>query len=316
MFSWSPYVSVAERKAKAIKKINQLRKKGKTIYPVELQTRTIVTKFWGKLWCKHLESFSDFENRLPRGRTYVRNGSVCHLEIKKGCVDAIVSGGDLYNVHIKVEELSSTIWNKIKKKCLNQIGSVLELLRGKISDHVMKVIADQDAGLFPKADEIKFECDCPDWAYMCKHVAAVLFGIGHRLDSEPELLFQLRNVDVTQLTNMDLSHSIEKSDNELLGNNLSDIFGVEFDEIKKESFVDKPKKIKKKSKARVKRNSFKISSFQLIKTRKKLAFSVSEFAKIAGVSSASVYRWENSKGTLNLQKRSKKNIKRLMKKDD
>ncbi len=316
MFVWRPYVSVRARQEKAKKIINQLRKKGKIIHPIEMQTRTIATKFWGKLWCKHLESFSDFENRLPRGRTYVRNGSVCHLEIKKGCVEAIVSGSDLYNVNIKIAELSSTIWSKIKKKCLNQIGSVLELLKGKISDYVMSVISSHNAGLFPEMDEIKFDCDCPDLAYMCKHVAAVLYGIGNRLDTQPELLFHLRNVDITQLTHIDLSQSIEKTDNELLGNNLSDIFGVEFDETKKESFVDKPKKTKKMSKKRVKRNSFKISSFQLKKIRKKLSLSVNKFSELLKISPSSVYRWEDAKGYLNLRKRSKKIIKRLMKEYD
>lgn len=198
-FGWGAYVSVAERRAKAQKEMEKLRKKGKRIEPVELEGRTIAASFWGKAWCEHLESFSDYENRLPRGRTYVRNGSVCHLEIQPGLIDAFVSGSSLYKVSIKIKPLAAAKWKAVKAKCRGQIGSILELLQGKISAQVMGVVSDQTEGLFPLPGEMQLVCNCPDWAVMCKHVAAVLYGVGNRLDHQPELLFALRGVDAAEL---------------------------------------------------------------------------------------------------------------------
>jgi hypothetical protein len=169
--------------------------KGVTAEPVALQGRQITQTFWGQAWCRHLESFSDFANRLPRGRTYVRNGSVCHLTIGKGKIDALVCGSELYTVTIRVKTLSNKIWTDIKRRCAGQIASLLDLLKGRLSDGVMSVVTDRRQGLFPQPGEITMQCSCPDWAVMCKHVAAVLFGVGARLDQAPELLFALRDVD-------------------------------------------------------------------------------------------------------------------------
>ena len=140
-----------------------------------------------------------------RGRTYVRNGSVCHLEIQSGRVEAIVSGSELYNIAVRIKKLPDDVWRTIKKECTGQIGSVLELLRGRLSERVMTVVTDRRRGLFPQPGEIKFDCDCPDWAVMCKHVAAVLYGVGKRLDSQPELLFRLRGVDTEELISSDIA---------------------------------------------------------------------------------------------------------------
>ena len=125
---WPPYVPVAQRRAKAAKAINKLRKKVMEIEPVEVEGRKIARTFWGQAWCNHLEKFSDYENRLPRGRTYVRNGSVCHLAISRGKVEAIVSGSELYRVNINITPLSANKWKNVREQCAGQIGSMLELL--------------------------------------------------------------------------------------------------------------------------------------------------------------------------------------------
>ena len=151
------------------------------------------------------ESFSDFANRLPRGRTYVRNGSVCHLALGKGTIDALVCGRDLYTVAIRVKPLPSKLWADITRQCAGQIASLLDLLKGRLSDGVMAVVTDQRRGLFPQPDEITMRCSCPDWAVMCKHVAAVLFGVGARLDQAPELLFRLRGVDHEELVQAEVT---------------------------------------------------------------------------------------------------------------
>ena len=198
-WSWRPYVSVGERRARAFLEMEKLRKKGHDIQPVKLAGRQIARTFWGRSWCEHLEKFSDYENRLPRGRTYVRNGSVCHLEIRPGEIAAKVSGSDIYDVSIRIKALAAAHWKRVRASCAGQVASLLELLQGRLSDHVMRVVTDRDKGLFPKPSEISMDCSCPDWAGMCKHIAAVMYGIGARFDEKPELLFLLRGVDHNEL---------------------------------------------------------------------------------------------------------------------
>lgn len=225
------YVPVAQRRAKAQKEMQKLAKKGLVVQPVEIEGRTIAASVWGKGWCTHLESFSDYANRLPRGRTYVRNGSVCHLEVRQGQIEATVSGSELYKIVITIEKLSAAKWKAIKERCAGQIGTMLELLQGKFSREVMGIVSDRDTGLFPKPKEIKLSCSCPDWAVMCKHVAAALYGVGNRLDQQPELLFVLRGVDPQELVSGEIalpSASAEGEDT-LSSEVLGDIFGIELD---------------------------------------------------------------------------------------
>ncbi len=211
-----------------------LRKKGVDIQPVEIEGRTIARTFWGKAWCDHLEGFSDFSNRLPRGRTYVRNGSVCHLAIKPGKIEAKVSGSELYEVTIRIKTLAATKWTGVKTRCAGAIGSLLELLGGQLSDHVMGVVTDRKEGLFPLPGEMTFGCSCPDWASMCKHVAAVLYGVGNRLDHQPELLFHLRGVDHQELIQADAEAAVSAATGRgkakrIATGDLSDVFGIDFD---------------------------------------------------------------------------------------
>ncbi len=174
-------------------------RKGKSTSPVKIEGRTIASTFWGKAWCTNLEGYSDFANRLPRGRTYVRNGSVIHLTIGKGKIEALVSGSELYEVKIDITALPDQAWRALKGQSAGKIGSLVELLQGKLSKAVMELVTDRQGGLFPKPKEIKMRCSCPDSAGMCKHIAAVMYGVGNRLDSSPELLFLLRGVDHMEL---------------------------------------------------------------------------------------------------------------------
>ncbi|AMV70974.1 hypothetical protein JCM30471_27920 [Desulfuromonas carbonis] len=230
-YEWAPYVPVAARRAKAAKRMEKLRKKGVDVQPVELTGRKIAGSFWGKGWCDHMESFSDYANRLPRGRTYVRNGSVCHLAIKRGRVEAMVSGTQLYNVVITISPLLKNKWDLVKKACTGRIGSLIDLLRGKLDHGVMEVVADRQSGLFPLPGEMKFDCDCPDWAGMCKHVAAVLYGVGARLDHSPEMLFVLRGVNHEEL--VDVSTAITDATKEgtsrrrIAATGIADVFGID-----------------------------------------------------------------------------------------
>lgn len=198
-WGFRPYVSVAERRRKAMRAMEKRKKQGHAVSPVSIEGRTIVKTFWGKSWCQNLERYSDYANRLPRGRSYVRNGSVVDLQIQPGAIEAHVSGSELYKVTLKIDPVAKTKWKAICSDCAGGIDSLVELLQGRLSKGVMERICRQDQGLFPTPKEIHLDCSCPDWADMCKHVAAVLYGIGTRFDTQPELLFRLRGVDETEL---------------------------------------------------------------------------------------------------------------------
>ncbi len=232
-YGYGRYVSVAERRAKAAKTVDKLRASGRIIKPVEIAGRAIAKSFWGKAWCTNLESYSDYENRLPRGRTYARNGSVLDLQIKAGRIEALVNGSDLYKVSVQITALSSVRWREIRSACAGQIDSLVELLSGTLSKGVMEVVSRRDDGLFPSPSEIKLSCSCPDWAVMCKHVAATLYGVGARLDHEPGMLFILRGVDPADLIEEAIDHGVARPSRArgrtLDNDNLSSVFGVDID---------------------------------------------------------------------------------------
>ncbi|HEY6273736.1 MAG TPA: SWIM zinc finger family protein [Terriglobales bacterium] len=229
---WRPYVSVAERRRNALREMEKFRKKGHPVSPVILEGRTIARTFWGKAWCDNLERYSDFTNRLPRGRTYVRNGSVVDLQISGGEVKAYVSGTEIYQVAVKVTPVSKKRWQSICADCAGAIDSLVELLQGRFSQGVMERLCRQGSGLFPSPQEIKLSCSCPDWASMCKHVAAVLYGIGACLDQRPELLFKLHKVDEKELIaqagkGLPLGGKALVPERALGSEDLSAIFGLE-----------------------------------------------------------------------------------------
>jgi uncharacterized Zn finger protein len=231
-YSWRPYVSVAERRRNAIHEVEKRRKQGHSIAPIAIEGRKIAKTFWGKSWCENLERYSDYANRLPRGRTYVRNGSVVDLQVKKGSIQALVSGSELYNVTLKIAPVGTKRWKSICEDCAGAIDSLVELLQGRFSEGVMERICRQSEGLFPSPAEIKLACSCPDGARMCKHVAAVLYGLGARLDEQPELLFRLREVDEKELiaragSALPLSKQSPTAGKMLVDEDLGDIFGLD-----------------------------------------------------------------------------------------
>jgi uncharacterized Zn finger protein len=198
-WGWKPYVPVAARRKKAEAAAAKAKTGGATLSPVAASRGAIARTFWGRAWCENLERYSDFSNRLPRGRTYLRNGSVIDLVIGQGEVRAQVVGSSLYRVDVRVAAVGEKHWKAIGADCAGSIDSMVELLQGRFSQAVMERLARPGDGLFPTPQEIEFTCSCPDWASMCKHVAAVLYGVGARLDQRPELLFQLRRVDGSEL---------------------------------------------------------------------------------------------------------------------
>ena len=231
-YRWKPYVSAAERRRRAEREMARSRKKGSPLSPVVINGRAIANTFWGKAWCDNIERYSDFSNRLPRGRTYVRNGSVLDLRIAAGDVTAQVIGSEIYRVQVEISTVPKARWSAICKDCAGGIDSLVELLQGRFSRGVMERICREKTGLFPSPAEITFDCSCPDWASMCKHVAAVLYGIGARLDERPELLFMLRKVDEKDLIakagkESPLTGKKPRTGKVLEGAELAEIFGIE-----------------------------------------------------------------------------------------
>jgi len=198
--AWWSYSDSQDSKDDLQREIARRKKKGEAFVPVEAPKGSkLAVKFWGQSWQHHLESYADYESRLPRGRSYLRKGNVYNLSIDKGVVTAQVAGQSLYDVSIKISPMKPALWQNIQKQCAGQIGSLLDLLGGKVGDGVLRVITDREQGLFPAPKEIKTICTCPDWADLCKHAAAVLYAIGLKFDAEPELFFKLRGVNYEEL---------------------------------------------------------------------------------------------------------------------
>ncbi len=270
-WGWAPYVSAAERRAKAARATAKLKKQRGDVSPIIIEGRSITKTFWGKAWCDNLERYSDFASRMPRGRTYVRNGSVIDLRMTPGHIQALVSGSQLYKVEVKVSRVDQPRWRSICQDCAGAIDSLVELLQGRLSQGVMERVCHPTRGLFPSSGEIKLSCSCPDWADMCKHVAAVLYGVGARLDEQPELLFRLRQVDEKELiTHVEKELSSAKSGQErrpskvLASEDLAGMFGLDIrqeDAVPSSAAAPKPAKqarrkaaTKKKGAAKTKRS--------------------------------------------------------------
>ena len=197
---WYPrYVPVDAQRARVVSEMNRLVASGVQVRPVELRGRTLASSFWGRRWCEHVESFSEYAARLAHGRACLRNGSVCHLSMEPGGVDAMVIGSALHHVTIRVRRLETAAWMAMRTACAGRVGSLIELRAGRVPDDVAEMVTDRGSGLFPQPGDIVASCDCGDTTALCKHAAAVLWGIGSRLDERPESLFLLRGVDETEV---------------------------------------------------------------------------------------------------------------------
>jgi uncharacterized Zn finger protein len=232
-FRWKPYVPAAARRQTADRTVAKMKKGGQILSPVAASRGAIAKSFWGKAWCRNLERYSDHSNRLPRGRTYLRNGAVIDLKIGPGEVTAQVMGSSLYRITVSIPEVAAAHWQAIARDCARSIDTLVELLQGQLSTSVMERITRPGTGLFPSPTEISFSCSCPDSAAMCKHVAATLYGIGARLDSAPELLFGLRKVDAKELIARagkggTLVQKRPRAGRILDSSKLADVFGIDF----------------------------------------------------------------------------------------
>lgn len=339
---WYPrYVPVDDQRARTVSEIQGLRARGVRVQPIELRGRTIARNFWGRHWCEHLESFSEYAARLSQGRAYVRNGSICHLAIEPGSVDAMVVGSALYRVSVRIRQLAAPAWTAIRTACAGRIGSLGHLHQGELPNDVTTVVTDRDAGMFPQPAEIVPSCECSDRTTMCKHAAAVLSGVGSRLDDNPELLFHLRGVDESELISPAGADAGEAA-GEAAGSPAVDArnwtaphapaplepaadvspAGVVFDADSPGSTpsATPPRRVKKTLTYRPptptpclpliapvndldEAASFEPTGELVAELREQCGCSVTEFADLLQVTPTSVRRWENTSGSLNLHTR-------------
>ena len=239
-YGYREYESAAEKRAKAARSAAKLKKKNANLAPIVSTGRKLATTWWGKAWNDNLERYADYENRIARGRSYVRQGAVLDLQIHEGKVNALVQGSRVkpYQVAVVIDPLKSAAWQVIVKACTGNIHSLQELISGKFPQNLTDIFTAKGTGLFPSPHEILFGCSCPDRADMCKHVAAVLYGIGIRFDEDPTLFFRLRQVNIDDLitdalhqtTDAMLDRADRKSSRVLDNDDLAGLFGIALEE--------------------------------------------------------------------------------------
>ena len=225
--------STEKLKENAGQTLKKARDKGKKMNPVIVKGSKIADSWWGRAWCDNLERYADYESRLERGKRYLRTGTVVDLQIKKGIVSAKVQGRrkSPYRVEIRISPISESNLQRIMGVCEKRIESMDMLLKGKFPEDLRDTFIGE-GGLFPTPKEISFNCSCPDWALMCKHVSAVLYGIGVRFDEDPLLFFTLRGIEVEHFVDVTLENSVEsmlrnvgvKSDRIITGNSWKRLF--------------------------------------------------------------------------------------------
>lgn len=228
--------TIHELQSKIASSNNKANKKGKQYKPIHIEGRQIAKSWWGQAWCNVLENYADYGSRLERGKRYVRSGTVIDLHITKGCVKALVQGrrASPYKVDIHISPLKAEEMDALVEKCSHKISNLETLINGDFPEDLQELFTSSN-GLFPSSREISFSCSCPDWAIMCKHVAAVMYGIGAKFDENPFLFFELRGIDVHRLIDVAieshvdhmLEHAHDPSDRIIEDDDIKAIFGID-----------------------------------------------------------------------------------------
>jgi len=266
-YGFPRYVSVGEKRAKAQYKLDKLRKKNPNIAPLVLQGTKLAHTWWGKVWNTNLEMYADYSNRIGRGRSYIRNGCVLDFNIHPGKVRSLVQGARSrpYEVAVKIKPLKKEVWTGIKKHCEGKIESLQELIEGRFPQNLIELFTAKGNGLFPSPQEITFSCSCPDWAYMCKHVAATLYGVGIKLDDDPKLLFILRKTEINDLiteavrgTSKKLLKKAQKKTSRVIEDvDAAKMFGIDIAEQAHTSKIPRSRTPKRKKSLQKKKISYK-----------------------------------------------------------
>ena len=222
------YVRVKKRRETAESIAARLTAEGEELQPVKAHGKAIASSFWGRVWCRAIEDWQDYESRLPAGRSLLKNGGVIDLKLSENRAQAQVVADRLYQVQIRFEGVEEEQLNALRNACAGKLTSLIDLIRGDLSDDVMELICDPAFGLFPRYSELKPSCDCLDDAVLCRHAAAALYAIAPRLDDQPELFFTLRGIDPESFFALDAVAGPEEA-GDLSAEDLSATFGIEID---------------------------------------------------------------------------------------
>jgi len=301
-WDYPPYVSVAEKKERNAEMAAKLARKNANLKPVVITGRKIANTFWGKAWCDNVESYQDYENRLPRGRSYVRSGAVIDLQIATGKVTALVAGSarSPYKISIEIKPLANARWETLKQKCVGKIASLLALAQGKLPGEILEEFCDRETGLFPSPKEIKTDCSCPDWAELCKHLAAVLYGIGARLDEDPKLFFTLRGIDENELVGTDVVDTLTAGvASEIAPENLEHVFGMEFDSLADAVPANVPVPKTRPAAGKETRSAVEWTPERIRALRMERGLSQAEFGKLCGTTQPIISQWERGVSRVN-----------------
>ncbi|MDR2351691.1 MAG: hypothetical protein LBF22_00780, partial [Deltaproteobacteria bacterium] len=197
------YETVADKRAKAEKLVRELSLKGTEVKPVRLAGEPIAREFWGKCWCFHFSRLPEFSKVLFKGKSYIRNNAICHLDIQKCHIEAKVSSHTLCEIVIDIDPIPSERWKGLISRITQKIETVEDLYNGIFTPQTERLFQDPNWGIFPSTSEIHSSCSCNrNQIFICPHKAAIFYGIAHRIDKNPSLLFLLRDVNPKDLLNL------------------------------------------------------------------------------------------------------------------
>lgn len=232
--SWPSREEAAEARERLTREIARRRAGGEILTALTApKSGHLCAHFWGRAWCRHLQEMTAYEGRLAPGRTCLRQGRVFDLTIHPGEVRAVVADQTLHTTRLHIRPLEAETWNRLQQAAAASAPSLLDLLAGRLGEDLLHLLCDPDSGLFPRANEIRFDCDCTDDAEPCKHAAAVFYGVGLHLDVHPAALFLLRGADPARLlaeAAREAGASLSTAAADLASEDLGALFGIDLDD--------------------------------------------------------------------------------------
>ena len=167
--------------------------------------------WWGNSWMNSLKD-TDFTNRIPRGKSYANTGKVYDIDIDDNSISAKVQGrySDYYDTRI-----SFRTFNESEKKIILDVINSSDVLLSSLLNHELPVelydeLTCKGIQVFPSSvDDFTSSCNCPDYAYICKHIAAVIHMMVHEVDKDPFEVFKLQGCDLVGMLDYDDNSTIQ-----------------------------------------------------------------------------------------------------------
>ena len=165
---------------------------------IEMASRPITKTWWGEKWLDALKGV-DYANRIGRGKTYANTGRVYDIIINDNLALAKVKGNyqSFYNVSVEFKQFSQSEKNTIIKAIYENPTVMSALLNRKLPREVYDLLKSQNVNVFPTSHrDLNTDCNCPDYATICKHIAGLVYMIALEIDKDPFLIFKLRGLDL------------------------------------------------------------------------------------------------------------------------